>query len=52
MMFWGILYFSHMGYRRATDTARLSAAVHERLNTFLEQQRVLSNVALEERIGA
>ncbi len=41
-----------MEYRTATHTARLSAAVHERLNTFLEQQRLLYNAALEERIGA
>lgn len=39
-------------HRTATYTAQLSPAVHERLAAFLEQQRLLYNAALEERIGA
>ncbi len=41
-----------MGHRTHTYTAKLSPAVHNRLTTFLEQQRLLYNAALEERIGA
>ncbi len=41
-----------MGYRTHTYTAKRSPAVHDRLGTFLEQQRLLYNAALEERIGA
>ena len=39
-------------YRTYTYTAKLRAAVHTRLTAFLEQQRLLYNAALEERIGA
>ena len=39
-------------HRTYTYTAKLSAAVHARLAAFLEQQRLLYNAALEERIGA
>ncbi len=41
-----------MGYRTHTYTAKLRPAVHDRLSTFLEQQRLRYNAALEERIGA
>ena len=43
---------SHLGYRTHPYTAKLSPTVHERLSAFLEQQRLLYNAALEERIGA
>ena len=39
-------------HRTSTYTAKLSSVVHDRLSTFLEQQRQLSNAALEERLGA
>lgn len=39
-------------HRTQTYTAKLSPAVHERLTVFMEQQRLLYNAALEERIGA
>ena len=39
-------------YRTYTYTAKLRAAVHMRLTAFLEQQRLLYNAALEERIDA
>ena len=39
-------------HRTHTYTAKLSPAVHARLTAFLEQQRLLYNAALEERISA
>ena len=39
-------------HRTYTYTAKLRASTHQRLAVFLEQQRVLYNAALEERIGA
>ena len=41
-----------MIHRTLTSTAKLSPSVHTRLSAFLEQQRLVSNAALEERIGA
>ncbi len=41
-----------MGYKTHTYTAKLSPAVHERLTTFLEPQRLLYHAGLEERLGA
>ena len=38
-------------HRTQAYTVKLSRAVHERLAAFLEQQRLLYNAALEERIG-
>lgn len=39
-------------HRTQTYTAKVSSSVHARLVAFLEQQRLLYNAALEERIGA
>ena len=39
-------------HRTLTSTAKLSPSVHTRLSAFLEQPRLVSNAALEERIGA
>lgn len=39
-------------HRTHTYTAKLGSSVHARLTAFFEQQRLLFNAALEERIGA
>ena len=48
----GIIYNSHIMLRNYSFTANLSRPVHERLDSFLREQKDLWNAGLEERIAA